>query len=183
MYAFRRARNFKSITNRNGLKVFFTDDSLKLFTGEIFILDESFDFIMTSNTIYILHPAYFAEIAKLKEKIMQAASQKVDKVSEELQFLDLERIKTRVSKKSRSAKLIASITTRGDHKLLSKDKMLILANQLGIKLEEIDGKFRPIKNDEERFLQMLNRRRYSVPIREDGTIEYYVANNRHRDSN
>jgi hypothetical protein len=61
----RRASQFKGFLSGQNRLIRWLDDSLKTIDFNIFRLDRVFDFILTSDKIFILHPASFEFIADL----------------------------------------------------------------------------------------------------------------------
>ena len=74
MMAFRRASHFRGTLASRRRLISWIDDSLRMMKENVFRLDEHFDFWVTGNTVYILHPSNFEFVAQIEQKVLDEAS-------------------------------------------------------------------------------------------------------------
>lgn len=172
----RRASYFKAtLKNRNRL-VKWIDDTLKVVEDTLFKLDYDFDFLITEEHIFILRPGNFENIAALDDSIQEKIEEKTQQLSNKLGFIDFSNITDYVKEHKRAARLISSISARGDIGELVPDKIESLAASTGVKFVKEAGKIKPSKGYELAFLEILDRRRFAIEITDNE--EAYMASSR-----
>lgn len=176
----KKATYFKQLLKkRNFLIRAGGDDSLKSVEDKIFKLDKDFDIIIDADTAYILHPSNFEYLAGAKERILEKAEENTRELSNVLPFLAVDRLAAYVATRPRAARLVASLRSRDDLHLTSKELLSTLCRATGVELEDNDGFIEPSEKHEMEFLNVLDRRRYLVELIKE-TPEIYEAPSRHR---
>lgn len=177
MIGVRRASQFKGFLSGQNRLIRWLDDSLKTIDFNIFRLDRVFDFILTSDKIFILHPASFEFIADLSSVVSEKAKERCTSLSNVLSFLSLDSIADFASHNNRAARLIAAISIRSDISEIKKEKLIEAANINKIELENIGDKIVPKAGNEIALLELLDNRRYTVSLT-DGDPCAFLANSR-----
>ena len=174
----RRASYFKALLRRRNWLVRFLDDTLVPVEDKLFKLDEDFDFIITTDQVYILRPSNFEFVAAIDDTIAERVMEKTLVLANQLLFVDFGPITHYVKSHKRAARLIASISTRDDLDSLDEDKVRALSSLTGVDLQVQNGKIRPQEGNELAFLEVLDRRRYVVDLSEAEVPEAYLAQSR-----
>ncbi len=172
----RRANQFKIVTNQK--LVFLCDDTLEFVRGKLFKLDYDFDFIVTSERIFIHRISGFESITHLNEVILERAQQNTVRLGERLPWIDTQKLVSYTRNHMRAARLIASIISRGDLENISIDLLKSECGTDGVILDEVDGKLSPAEKSEFGFLNVLDRRRYHITLIPNRD-EIYEAPTRH----
>lgn len=172
----RRASYFKAtLKNRNRL-IKWIDDTLKTVEDTLFKLDYDFDFLITEENILILRPGNFENIAAIDESIQEKIDEKTQKLSIDLNFIDFSTITNYVKEHKRGARLISSICARDDIDKMVSEKIESIAGSTGVKFEKEGGKIKPFEGYELAFLELLDRRRYTIELTDNE--EAYIAPSR-----
>ena len=172
--AIRRAQYFKGTLNKKGRIVRLVDDTLKLYTRNIFTLDKSYDFFATSNYVYILNPNNFEFILKLKDLIKGAIPDNIRHIKKDLPFVMFDNIQDYAEKHMRAAQYLASIYKKGHTEKVDKSELKRECREQGINITEENGTLKVSPKNELAFLELLNRRLYTVKLSKNGP-EYYKA--------
>lgn len=173
----RKASYFKSILKQRSRLVRLYDDSLESVEDKIFKLDYDFDFFIYNDEAYILRPTNFEFLASISDEVFEQVVQKVEALEATLAFIDFETIKELSSHSKRAAKLIISISSRSDLENISEQRIIDLATANHVSLEQDDDSISPSDGHEIAFLELLDRRRYTVELI-NGNIEAYRAPSR-----
>ncbi|EHI5143976.1 DUF4868 domain-containing protein [Vibrio alginolyticus] len=174
----RTASYFKAILKQRNRVMKLVDDTLKPCEDTLFKLDNDFDFIIAKNDVYVYRPRNFEIIANLDEELLAVAALRVEVLASSLDFVDFNKIKTITKTSKKAAKLVLSLSGRPDLKYISQENITKNANETGLKLERNDNEqMVPAEGEEVDFLEMLDRRRYSVVL-VDGSREVYRASRR-----
>ena len=153
------------------------DDSLESVEDKIFKLDYDFDFFIYNDEAYILRPTNFEFLASISDEVFEHVVEKVEALEATLAFIDFETIKELSSHSKRAAKLIISISSRSDLENISEQRIIDLATANHVSLEQDDDSISPSDGHEIAFLELLDRRRYTVELI-NGNIEAYRAPSR-----
>lgn len=160
--AVRRAYQFKVASQQKYLS--WIDDTLHYYDKKLFKIDNDFDFIITEDEIYIFRINGFEKFAHLEEIILEKASENTERLGTKITFLNIERLKKYASKHPRGARLIASIMARDDLEQTDERHLRAQCKDKGIGIETIDGKIAPLRANESKLLQLLDRRIYTLRI-------------------
>jgi hypothetical protein len=175
--AFKRASQFKGILKNKLIRIL--DNSLKLIDDNIFKLDNDFDFLVDSENIYVLRPSSFEYAGNLKETILKAASKNIERIKNEIAFVDFDSISEYVCAHTRAARYLASILMQEEIMSINKDSLQNLCEKTAVNISEANGKLIISKGSEMGFLEVLDRRRYGIELI-DGTPEKFKAGSRTR---
>ncbi|MDO9035795.1 MAG: DUF4868 domain-containing protein [Methanoregula sp.] len=160
--AVRRAFQFKVASHQK--YIFLTDDTLKCVDTKLFKIDNDFDFIITEDEIYIFRITGFEYFAHLEEVILEKARENTIRLGEKLTYINIDRLKTYTSKHPRAARLIASIVARDGLEQTDEKHLRSQCKDKAVEIETIDGKLSPLKANENKFLHVLDRRRYTIRL-------------------
>jgi len=175
LVAVRQATQFKGIVKSHLIRLI--DDSLTMVGDNVFKLDNEFDFLITQQSIYILHPIGFERIAEIEEFVSEKAQQKALDLGNQIRFADFRSIATFVAGHKRAARLVAALASRGGLNRIKRSKFIALAGTTAVRLENVGQKIRPAAGAEMAFLELLDDRRYTTAIRTGGP-EAFVASSR-----
>ena len=160
--AVRRAYQFKVASQQKYLS--WIDDTLHYYDKKLFKIDNDFDFIITEDEVYIFRITGFEYFAHLEEVILEKARENTERLGEKLTYLNIDRLKTYTSKHPRAARLIASIVARDDLEQTDEKHLRSQCRDKVVEIETIDGKLSPSKANENKFLHVLDRRRYTIRL-------------------
>lgn len=172
----RRASQFKGVVKARLIRMI--DETLKLLEDNIFKLDRDFDYLVTNQTIYILRASGFEFTADLEEYILKRAQEKTEELGKSISFIDFSSITQYVSTHKRSARLVASLSSRKDLDKISGRNLKNACKKQSVEILSENGKIKPAPGHEHAFLNLLDRRRYHVSLI-DHVDEIYEASNRH----
>jgi len=170
----KRASQFKIVIGVRNRLIRIIDDTLTSFNQPIFKLDNDFDFLVTTDTVYILHPSGLEYIAELSDKVLSKAEAKATLLQSEMKFIDFSSIASYVITHKRAARLVMAISVRNDLDRINKENLVAMAEQSNIGLVDKNGKIQPADGNEIAFLELLDRRRYLISLI-DGEPEIYRA--------
>lgn len=173
----RRATQFKGILKAKRRLIRLIDDSLALVQEDLFRLDTDFDYLVTKDAIRILRPSGFEYTADIDEEISSRAAKMTEELMESVPLIDFGSLRAFVQGNKRAARLLASLRSRDDLQNTSLPKLKKACKQIGISIVIDDGVVRPEEGHEIAFLQLLDRRRYTVSLI-NRISEYYEAPNR-----
>jgi hypothetical protein len=172
----RKATQFKGVTNQKLITL--CDDTLEFVRGQLFKLDYDFDYIITSEKIFIHRVSGFESITRLNDVILERAQQNTVSLGQRLPWIDIEQLGEYTRTHMRAARLIASIVSRENLESISIELLRNECGNDGVILEEINGKISPAEKSEFGFLNVLDRRRYHMMLIPD-IDEIYEAPTRH----
>ena len=172
--AMRRAASFKAILKSRLIHLY--RNSLSLIEHPVFKLDNELDFVTDSETIHILHPAGFEEIADLERVILKEAKENVTAIGEQL-GLNIDPIAKYASEHILSARVAASILSGGEAEKIDKNALQRLCRRNGVNVVIVRRRIDVQPGHERAFLEVLDRRRYNVRLVR-GVTELFRANSR-----
>jgi hypothetical protein len=108
--AVRQATQFKGAFKGRFLSVI--DDTLRMVADRVFKLDDQFDFLITAQHVYILHPAGFERIAEIEEFAAAKAHAMTRALGSTVKFIDFGDLADYVAKHRRGARLVAALNGR-----------------------------------------------------------------------
>jgi hypothetical protein len=175
--AVRQATQFKGAFKGRFVSVI--DDTLRLIPDRMFKLDDQFDFLITGQYIYILHPAGFERIAEIEQFAAAEARTMTLSLGTKVKFIEYAGLADYVSKHRRAARLVAALHARTDLHTIKRALFVKAANECGIVLIENGRKLTPEKGSELGVLEMLDDRRYTTALK-TGQKPAFVASSRRR---
>jgi hypothetical protein len=171
----RQATQFKGAFKGHFLSVI--DDTLRMVPDHVFKLDNKFDFLITAQHIYILHPAGFERIAEIEEFALARAKELTLALNEMVRFLDFSGLSEYVGRHKRAARLVTTLHARGDLNAIKRSMFCKSANETGVTLEKVGRKLRPGDGSEIACLELLDNRRYITALK-PGPKPAFVASSR-----
>ena len=171
----RQATQFKGTIKGHFLS--FIDDTLKMIADRVFKLDNQFDFLITAQRVYVLHPAGFDRIAGIEEFASARAKQITLGLGSSVKFLDFTGLAEFVARHKRAARLVAALHKRDDLKAISRALFCETAKNTGVILVRTGKKVCPAKGSEVGCLELLDHRRYVTTLRR-GAKPAFVASSR-----
>lgn len=171
----RQATQFKGAFK--GHFVSFIDDTLRMVQDRVFKLDNQFDFLITAQHIYILHPTGFERIAEIEEFASAKAKEMTLALAETVKFLDFGGLSEFVGKHKRAARLVATLHARNDLATIKRAMFCKSAEETGVVLENVGRKLAPGKGSEIACLELLDNRRYTTTLK-PGPKPAFVASSR-----
>jgi hypothetical protein len=175
--AVRQATQFKGAVK--GRFVSIIDDTLRMVADRVFKLDDKFDFLVTAQHIFILHPAGFERVAEIEEFAAVKAREMMLTLATKVKFIDCAGLADYVAKHRRAARLVAALHCRDDLQTIKRDLFVAAARETGVVLMEIARKLTPEKGSELGCLEMLDDRRYTTALK-SGPKPVFVASSRRR---
>lgn len=178
--AMRRSTQFKTLIKKRNRLIRCVDNTLKTLDETVFKLDNDFDFLIHGEVIHILRPSGFEFTAQLQEAIMNAVPQNITAISAELDYVDFESIQAYAQKHPRAARYLASIKSKREAEGLAKSKLEELCRRTRVDFSEDDGNIQVEDSQVMGFLEVLDRRRYEIDLKEESDPEVYRAPSRSR---
>lgn len=174
LHAFRRASQFKGVLKS---RLAFIDGGVLTMSNRIvFRLDNDFDYLVDSDTAYILRPSGFEFTANVHEQVLAVAAVNAASIQVAATFLDLARIGRYASTHARSARLLAAIKSRDNLHLTSRNLLAKACRNYGIPIQNPrDGLLSPDPGHEYDFLCILDRRAYTAKLISNQPERYEAA--------
>jgi hypothetical protein len=176
--AVRRATQFKGVVTARGRLIRMLDETLKILDDTVFKLDTVFDYLITEQTVYILHPSGFEYTADIDEQILAHAANNIQVLGQAVNCVNFGGLAQFVATRKRAARLLASLRTRADLAQTSLELLTQLCQDTGIAVDLAEGKLAPVAGQEMAFLMLLDRRRYHVSLVPNVEETYEAANRR-----
>lgn len=175
--AVRRASQFKSVVKKKGWLISWIDDSLRSVKYDIFKLDADFDFIIDQRNVHIIRPSGFEFAGRLQSAVCASVSRNVAEIQAALPFVDFGCIERYAAGHVRAARYLASICSQPSIKDINKEALKRLCDETGVVVSEVGGRMAIGPGHEVGFLQVLDRRRYTLELVADRP-EKFVASSR-----
>ena len=177
----RRTKEFKGVVSAKNRLMRWADDALTMVEDDIFKLDKDFDYLISEKAVYILRPIGFEQTADVQKHLKEHAKNNTEHLKVIGSCINLKKLAQYVEKRPRAWRLVASISSRVKLKKenkISPDKLKDSCEKQKIAFEEKDGQILPKPGNEMAFLELLDRRRYTVSLIENKPPEFYKALNR-----
>lgn len=171
----KKATQFKATLAARNKLVRLVDDTLQLIEEKVLKIDPVFDALITDRFIFVLKPRAVDYIADIVSQVAGAAAEKVQTIHDAIAFLDLARIKDKIAKHPKMARIAASVAAREDLGRFQRDRIVALANQHGIVFKEVDGRLQCRVTDETKLLEILDARRYHLDLTDEGGDAYRAS--------
>lgn len=175
LLAVRQATQFKDAFKGRFLSVI--DDTLRMVADRVFKLDNQFDFLITAQHVYILHPTGFEKIAEIEAFASAKARESTLALGATVTFLDFTGLAEYVAKHKRAARLVAALNGRGDLHAIKRQMFCKAAKDTGVELEKAGRKMAPMKGSETGCLELLDHRRYTTTLK-PGPKPAFIASSR-----
>lgn len=171
----RKATQFKGAFRGRFVSVI--DDTLRMVTDKVFKLDNEFDFLISAQHVYVLHPAAFEHIAEIESYAADRAKEKALALGETVTFLDFTGLAKYVEVHRRAARLVAALSGRNDLGTITKAMFTKAAAETDVILERSGRKLAPARGSEVGCLELLDHRRYTTALR-PGQEPAFIASSR-----
>lgn len=160
--AFRRATQFKGVVKKH--LITFHNNALRIVPDNLFKLDTDFDFLIFDDQILIWRPSGFIFTSDLDAHFVASAAENVDKISENLSYVDFGGLRDYVTKHKLAMRLVAALKSRTD--LADISLRLLKATCKSNKVDFImrNGKLVLSEGNEMDFLLVLDRRLYTLTL-------------------
>lgn len=175
--ALKRATQFKGILRSRLIRL--VTDALHIVEDKVFKLDSDFDLLVDSNNVHILRPSAFEFSGRLQEAVLAAVPQNVKSVQRDLPFIDFSGIESYAKKHPRAARYLASIRTQKQTKSIDRQALKRCCADAGVEIKAVKGKLVVQGGQEIDFLEVLDRRRYTVELVK-GLPERFKAGSRRK---
>jgi hypothetical protein len=160
--AVRRATQFKGVLKNHLVTI--VSNALKMVPDQVFKLDHDFDYLVDSLNVHIIRPSSFEFVHGLQSAILEAAPRNVTALQGDLPFVDLSSIAAFAGAHPRAARYLASICSLKETKNIDVGALRAQCADTGVSLSEVGGKLIVDPGQEIAFLEVLDRRRYSVEL-------------------
>src|SRR5437868_3544326 len=114
----------------------------------LFKLDNQFDFLITRDYIYILHPTGFERIAEIEAFSLARAQEVALSLGEKVKFLDFTSVAEFVGGHKRAARLVAALSARDDLATIKRTMFYRAATETGVTLVKSGHKMAPARGSE-----------------------------------
>ena len=172
--ALRRSYQFK-ILGKSKVMQLLQSDSLTLVESPMFKLDNDFDFLIDASRIHILRPSGFEFTGRLQRAIQKAAPENIEKIQEDLPFVNFESIKNYALRHPRAARYVASIRSQNWTKNVDNTALKQLCIATNVEVVESDGRISVDDSHVMGFLEVLDRRRYEIGLVPDSPEHFRAA--------
>jgi Putative transposase/Kiwa protein KwaB-like len=139
--------------------------------------DNEFDFLITAQHVYILHPAGFERVAEIEEYASARAREMTLELAEKVKFLDFNGLSEYAGKHRRAARLVATLHARNDLATIKRGMFCKSAEETGVALDNVGRKLAPVRGNEIACLKLLDNRRYTTTLK-PGSKPAFVASSR-----
>lgn len=174
--ALRRSTYFKSLGKSRIIQI--TGDTLRLVNNPLFKLDKEFDLLIDANQVHILRPSGFEYTGRLQEAIRNAVPQNIQKIKNDIPYVNWEPIEGYAMTHTRAARYLASIKAWSQQ--VDKTALMSLCASTGVVIEEsLNGQLIVDEKNIMGLLEVLDRRRYENEL-VLGSPEQYRAASRSR---
>lgn len=158
----RRATQFKGILKSRLIRL--VTDALRIVEDRLFKLDSDFDLLIDSDNVHILRPSAFEFAGRLQDALLAAVPQNINAVQRDIPFVDFSSIETYAAKHPRAARYLASIRSLKETKSIDRQALKRCCADAGIEIKTIKGKLVVQDGQEIDFLEVLDRRRYTLEL-------------------
>ena len=161
----RQPTDFRAVlAQRNRIMRLLGDELQAMGDDTLFRLDTDFDLLVDSQEVRILRPSRFETIGRLQEHIRAAAITNVEKIENQMPFLNVGSINNVAGNNVQAARLLASAVTKNfDGMTIDSLKRACEEQQVPISVEE-DGQVMVVDEKVVDFLKVLDRRRLSIML-------------------
>lgn len=176
----RRPTQFKGLLQKRGLILRAFNDGLEIVPDDLFKLDNDFDFLINQTMIDILHPNGFYYISKIDERMLAAAANVTNALSQRITFINFAHLAPLVQRNKTAARLISSIKGRQDLEQTNEQLLLEKCRLHNISINQVNGLIVPDDAQLVEFLQVLDRRLYNYDLISSQPEQYLAASRKPR---
>lgn len=175
--AVRRAAQFKGVLKSRLVRL--VTDSLKIVEDRVFKLDVDFDLLVDSRNVFVLRPAGFEFVGMLQEAVCAAVPTNISLVQAEMPFVDFSGIEAYATGHPRAARYLASIRAQRETTGVDRQALRRCCSEAGVGVNLHKGKIEVQAGHEMGFLEVLDRRRYTLELVQ-GAPERFKAASRQK---
>lgn len=168
----KKARNAKATLAAQNKLVRLVDNSLQLIEERVLRLDRYFDVLITADHVFVLEPRPMEQVAQLVQQVAASATAKVQAIHDAVTFLDLSRVREKIGRHPKLARIAHSVASNPNLALLQRSVIEELARAQGIRFKEVDGRLLCNVTDEAKLLEILDARRYHLDLTATGAVPY-----------
>lgn len=168
----KKARTAKATLGAQNKLVRLIDNTLVLIEERVLRLDRQFDVLISSDNVFILEPRAAEQVAKIVEHVAASAGAKVQEIHDAVPFLDLSRIRDKIARHPKLARIAHSIANRPNLHSMQRAAIEELAAAQGIRFKEVNGRLLCNVTDEAKLMEVLDARRYHLDLTATGAVPY-----------
>lgn len=172
MVGVKKARTAKATLGAQNKLVRLIDNTLVLIEERVLRLDRQFDALISANNVFILEPRATEQVAGIVERVAASAGARVQEIHDAILFLDLSRIKSKIARHPKLARIAHSIANRPDLQDIQRAAIEELAAAQGIRFREVGGRLLCNVTDEAKLMEVLDARRYHLDLTATGAVPY-----------
>ena len=169
--ALRRTSQFKGSLSEKHILLRYISDTLTIERDNLFKLENDFDFLIDSRHIHIWRPQGFVTLGNLNQEILDAVPLNVAKIQQSIPFVDMESIQEFASTNLNAAKRLKSVCSQQLDGIV-REKLISECCSAEVKLTQVNGMLLVGDGHEFDFLDVLDRRRFSVSLIEGATEKF-----------
>jgi hypothetical protein len=178
--AVRRATQFKGILKSRLIRL--VTDALKIVEDRVFKLDSDFDLLIDSKNVHILRPSGFEFAGRLQEAVLAAVPQNIKSIQGDLPFVDFSGIESYAKQHTRAARYLASIRAQKETKNIDRQALKRRCAETSVEIKVVNGKVAVQDGHEIGFLEVLDRRRYTLELVKGSPERFKAASRRRLDT-
>jgi hypothetical protein len=171
----KKATQFKATLGAQNRLVRLLDGTFVLIEERVLKLDQEFDAIVTDQHVFMLKVRSIEQVAEMKEAVARAAQAKIQQIHDAVPFLDLSRIKEKIERHPKLARMAHAIAERADLALLDRHKVESQAIAHGVHFRNVGGRLLCNAADEAKLMEVLDYRRYHSDLTEDDPIPFRAS--------
>ncbi|WP_294308209.1 Kiwa anti-phage protein KwaB-like domain-containing protein [uncultured Sphingomonas sp.] len=172
MVGVKKARTAKATLGAQNKLVRLIDNTLVLIEERVLRLDRQFDVLISADNVFILEPRATEQVAKIVERVASSAAAKVQEIHDAVPFLDLSRIKVKIARHPKLARIAHSIASNPNLHDIQRAVIEDLAAAQSIRFKELNGRLLCNVADEAKLMEVLDARRYHLDLTATGAIPY-----------
>lgn len=172
MVGVKKARTAKATLGAQNKLVRLIDNTLVLIEERVLRLDRQFDVLISTDNVFIFEPRATEQVAEIVERVAASASARIQEIHDAVTFLDLSRIKTKIARHPKLARIAHSIANNPNLHGIQRAAIESLAAAQGIRFKEVDGRLLCNVTDEAKLMEVLDARRYHLDLTAAGPVPY-----------
>ncbi len=169
--ALRRTSQFRGSLSEKNIVLRQISDTLAIEKGNLFKLENDFDLLIDSKHIHIWKPQGFVTLGNLNQEILNAVPLNISEIQQKIPYVDLESIQEYVSTHLRAAKYLKSVCSQ-QLEGIDCEELAKACSNADVKIIHVNGKLLVADGHEIGFLEILDRRRFSVSLIREAPEKY-----------
>lgn len=168
----KKARTAKATLGAQNKLVRLIDNTLVLIEERVLRLDRQFDVLISADHVFVLEPRAMEQVANIVERVAASAGTKVQEIHDAVPFLDLSRIKDKIARHPKLARIAHSVANNPNLRQMQRAVIEELAAAQGIRFKEVNERLLCNVTDEAKLMEVLDARRYHLDLTATGAIPY-----------